>query len=82
MKNTVLASIAIASALALNPLASAQALKPDEETVTNAYLYLLDRALVIRQELLDRKGEGFVYNSIKYNPLASADFTNPNFDVA
>jgi len=82
MRNTVLASIAVAFALALNTPASAQALKPDENTVTDAYLYLLDRALVIRQELTDRKGEGFAYNVIKYNPLASADFTNQNLDVA
>jgi hypothetical protein len=38
--------------------------------------------LVIRQEHMDRKGEGFAYNAIKYNPLGSADFVNPNFDVA
>jgi len=62
--------------------ASAQVTKPDEKTVTDAYLYLLDRALVIRQEHLDRNGKDFAYNTVKYNPLASADFTNPNFDVA
>ncbi|MFC4277702.1 DUF1214 domain-containing protein [Achromobacter aloeverae] len=47
-----------------------------------AYLYLLGRALVLRQEHSDRNTEGFAYNQIKYNPLGSADFVNPNFDVA
>lgn len=82
MLRSMLASIAVVSGLVLTMPALAQAPKPDERTVTDAYLYLLDRALVIRQEHLDRNGEGFAYNTIKYNPLASADFTNPNFDVA
>ncbi len=55
---------------------------PDEKTIADAYTYLLGRMLVIRQEHMDRSGEGFAYNAIKYNPLGSADFVNPNFDVA
>src|SRR6478672_4375915 len=58
----------------------AQAL--DEETITEAYVYLLGRALVIRQEHIDLEETGAAYNTIKYNPLGSADFVNPNFDVA
>jgi hypothetical protein len=56
--------------------------QPDEETLSDAYAYLLGRALTIRQEHIDLRGEGFSYNAIKYNPLGSADFVNPNFDVA
>jgi hypothetical protein len=55
---------------------------PNEKTIAEAYTYLLGRMLVIRQEHMDRKGDGFAYNAIKYNPLGSADFVNPNFDVA
>jgi hypothetical protein len=55
---------------------------PDERTITEAYIYLLGRALVIRQEHTDLREPGVAYNSIKYNPLGSADFVNPNFDVA
>ncbi|WP_052201882.1 DUF1214 domain-containing protein [Ensifer sp. ZNC0028] len=55
---------------------------PDETTIEDAYIYLLGRLLVIRQEQMDTKAEGFAWNSIKYNPLGSADFVNPNFDVA
>jgi hypothetical protein len=73
-----LAVIAItASAWAQTPPA-----KPDERTLFDAYAYLLGRALVIRQEHIDQRGDGFAYNTIKYNPLGSADFVNPNFDVA
>jgi hypothetical protein len=49
---------------------------------SHAYVYLLSRALVIRQEHADRRAPGFAYNRISYNPLGSADFVNPNFDVA
>jgi hypothetical protein len=56
--------------------------KPDDPTIADAYVYLLGRALVVRQEKTDRKGDGFAFNAIKYNPLGSAQFVNPNFDVA
>jgi hypothetical protein len=80
MKKIVLATlgvVAITSAWAQTPPA-----KPDEKTLADAYTYLLGRALVIRQEHMDRRGAGFAFNAIKYNPLGSADFVNPNFDVA
>jgi len=64
----------------ISAAASAQA--PDEQTITDAYVYLLDRALVIRQEHTDLAEKGVTYNTIKYNPLGSADFVNPNLDVA
>src|SRR5262245_33655495 len=54
----------------------------DERTITEACIYVLARALVIRQEHTDLREPGVTYNSIKYNPLGSADFVNPNFDVA
>jgi hypothetical protein len=54
----------------------------DEGTVAEAYIYLLGRMFVIRQEHTDLKESGVTYNAIKYNPLGSADFVNPNFDVA
>ncbi|GEM32592.1 hypothetical protein NN3_35990 [Nocardia neocaledoniensis NBRC 108232] len=55
---------------------------PTEDQIRQCYIYLLSRFLVIRQELTDRAEDGFAYNRIKYNPLGSADFVNPNFDVA
>ena len=54
----------------------------DKQTVSDAYVYLLGRAIVIRQEQNDLKEPGVTYNVIKYNPVGSADFVNPNLDVA
>lgn len=56
--------------------------KVDEKTIADAYIYLLGRALVVRQEHLDRGSSGFVYNTIKYNPVGEADWVNPNLDTA
>jgi len=54
----------------------------DDQTVADAYVYLLGRALVVRQELSDIAEPGVDYNVIKYNPVGAADFVNPNLDVA
>ncbi|MEJ2532266.1 MAG: DUF1214 domain-containing protein [Halioglobus sp.] len=54
----------------------------DKDTVADAYIYLLGRALVVRQENSDLQEPGIDYNVIKYNPIGSADFANPNLDVA
>ncbi len=55
---------------------------PDRQALADAYVYLLGRALVIRQERLDMREPGFAYNTIRCNPLGSANFVNPNLDVA
>jgi hypothetical protein len=55
---------------------------PDDHTIEEAYVYLLGRAFVIRQEHTDSAADGFNYNTIRYNPLGSSDFVNPNLDVA
>ncbi len=62
---------------------SAHATEPvDDQIVTDAYIYLLGRYLVIRQEKIDQDLTKAGYNTIKYNPLGKADFVNPNMDVA
>ena len=81
MKTVVLAMLGVV-AIASSAWAQTPPPKPDEKTLSDAYTYLLGRVLVIRQEHMDRRGAGFTYNAIKYNPLGSADFVNPNFDVA
>ena len=70
-----------AAALVLAIPVNAQADVVDEEIVTEAYIYLLGRALVIRQEHLDIDGQGLPYNEVHHNPLASVDFVNPNMSV-
>lgn len=54
----------------------------EKASVADAYVYLLGRAVVVRQERTDLAEPGIAYNRIKYNPLGSADFANPNLDVA
>jgi hypothetical protein len=81
MNKTLLAALGVV-ALTASAWAQAPPVKPDEKTLSDAYNYLLGRVLVIRQEHMDRRGDGFAYNAIKYNPPGSADFVNPNFDVA
>ncbi|MCX5729613.1 MAG: DUF1254 domain-containing protein, partial [Nitrospirae bacterium] len=63
-----------------HPLAATESV--DKQIVNDAYIYMLGRALVVRQEHMDLKEPGIGYNVIKYNPLGSANFVNPNFDVA
>jgi hypothetical protein len=65
----------------VRPTPAVQLSVPDLQTITDAYLYLLSRAFVVRQEQIDKAEPGFAYNQVKYNPLGSATFVNPNFDV-
>jgi hypothetical protein len=55
---------------------------PSDDDIRETYVYLLARMLVVRQETTDSAAEGFAYNTMSYNPLGSADFVNPNLDVA
>lgn len=55
---------------------------PSEQEIVDAYTYLYGRYLVIQQENHDINVEKVGYNTIKYNPLGSAQFVNPNLDVA
>ena len=53
----------------------------DEQIIADAYVYLIGRALVVRQEHIDIAGQGG-YNVAFHNPLGSAEFVNPNLSVA
>lgn len=77
-------AILMAGQLLLYPVARAQQLSalPDEEMITDAYVYLLGRALVIRQEHLDISKQGLQYNVAHHNPLADVSFVNPNLSVS
>src|SRR4051794_7664356 len=55
---------------------------PTEGQIVDAYLYLFGRLLVARQENHDISVEKVGWNTIKYNALGSAEFVNPNLDVA
>ena len=53
----------------------------DEQIIADAYVYLIGRALVVRQEHLDVAAQGG-YNVAFHNPVGSANFPNPNLSVA
>jgi hypothetical protein len=55
---------------------------PTDQELVQAYTYLYGRYLVLQQENHDINDEKVGYNKIKYNPLGSAQFVNPNLDVA
>ncbi|PIF30484.1 hypothetical protein CLU81_0912 [Flavobacterium sp. 9] len=55
---------------------------PADQDIIDAFQYLYARYLVIQQENHDINVEKVGYNKIKYNPLGSAQFVNPNLDVA
>jgi len=64
-------------------------LKLSNEQVTEVWVYVLGRYLVMRQEAIDLAEDGVGYNVIKHNPavvIGSAagvapTFVNPNLDV-
>jgi hypothetical protein len=58
------------------------AAKPSEQEIKDGYLYMIGRYIVLRQENQDINIDKVGYNKIKYNPLGSAEFVNPNLDVA
>lgn len=77
--------LAIGLALLVSVVApiQARAASPalDERIIADAYVYLIGRALVVRQEHLDVAAQGG-YNVAFHNRLGSADFVNPNLGVA
>lgn len=55
---------------------------PTDQRIVDAWTYVYGRALVLQQENHDINVDKVGYNTIKYNPLGSAAFVNPNLDVA
>lgn len=57
--------------------------RDDLSMLRDAYVYLLSRALVNRQEIRDLAEPGVEYNKFKHNPIDQViDWANPNLDVA
>lgn len=69
-----------AAAPAATPSAAATAIS--DQDITDAYLYLLGRLLVLRQEQLDFGKEGFKWNEIIHRDVGGVAWANPNLDVA
>ena len=53
-----------------------------DQDISDAYLYLLGRLLVLRQEQLDFQKEGFKWNEIIHRDVGGVAWANPNLDVA
>lgn len=52
-----------------------------DQDISNAYVYLLGRLLITRQQQLDFK-EGFKWNELVHRKPGEVDWPNPNLDVA
>ena len=80
-KRMVLASLLLLGVAATGANAASHA-APSDKDIVDAWTYLYGRYLVVQQENHDINVEKVGYNKIKYNPLGSAQFVNPNLDVA
>ncbi|GAB2596475.1 DUF1254 domain-containing protein [Ramlibacter solisilvae] len=54
---------------------------PTDQEISDAYIYLLSRLLVLRQQQLDFK-QGFQWNQLIHRKPGEVDWPNPNLDVA
>lgn len=54
---------------------------PSEQQISDSYIYLLSRLLVLRQQQLDFK-EGFQWNQLVHRKPGEVAWPNPNLDVA
>src|SRR5689334_19541261 len=52
-----------------------------DQDISDAYIYLLGRLLITRQQQLDFK-EGFKWNQVVHRKPGAVDWPNPNLDVA
>jgi hypothetical protein len=52
-----------------------------DESISDAYLYLLGRLLVLRQMRLDFEKEGFAWNELVHRERGGVAWANPNLDV-
>ena len=55
---------------------------PSDQDVSDAYIYLLGRLLVLRQEQVDFRFEGFRWNHIHHREPGSVNLRNPDLDIA
>lgn len=60
---------------------SPRAERASDEDISEAYIYLLGRLLITRQQQLDFQ-EGFKWNELIHRKPGAVDWPNPNLDVA
>jgi hypothetical protein len=75
------ASAALAGSTTGAASAHAQTAGIPDQDISDAYIYLLGRLLVTRQQQLDFQ-EGFKWNELVHRKPGAVDWPNPNLDVA
>jgi hypothetical protein len=80
MKSTMLAAVAFIFAASAADAQPQPTRIPDQD-ISDAYVYLLGRLLVTRQQQLDFQ-EGFKWNELVHRKPGEVDWPNPNLDVA
>lgn len=58
------------------------ALNLSDQDISDAYIYLLGRLLITRQQQVDFDQEGFEWNKLIHRKPGQVDWPNPNLDVA
>lgn len=53
-----------------------------DQQISDAYLYLLGRVLILRQQRLDFERDGFQWNHLVHREPGAVAWSNPNLDVA
>src|SRR4029079_10764946 len=83
MKILPIVALAVVGTLGIAQAQSAQPqpVRISDQDVSDAYIYLLGRLLVTRQQQLDFN-EGFKWNEIVHRKPGEVDWPNPNLDVA
>jgi len=81
MNRFTCATITLLLATAVLAGAQAQPARGSDQDISDAYIYLLGRLLVMRQQQLDFQ-EGFKWNEIVHRKPGAVDWPNPNLDVA
>lgn len=73
--------VAVTAWIAAATSAQAQRARISDQDISDAYIYLLGRLLVTRQQQLDFQ-EGFEWNELVHRKPGAVDWPNPNLDVA
>ncbi|MCX7586343.1 DUF1214 domain-containing protein [Phenylobacterium sp. 58.2.17] len=64
------------------PVAPNATSRLSDEQISDAYIYLLGRLLITRQQQVDFDTEGLVWNQLVHRKPGQVDWPNPNLDVA
>ena len=70
---SVMAGVAVAQG-------PAQAATPTDQEISDSWIYIFARFLVLRQQQLDFQ-EGFKWNELVHRKPGAVDWPNPNLDV-